>query len=548
MNPPPSFLPPSSIVWLYLRFSSENQSIESQENALRAWCVEHHIYIAQTFRDEARTGATTAGRSGFTKLYDAVTARNAVKPRAVLIWSWSRFAREVADAEFYKWGIRREGVHVWSVTDNVPEGEFAPIVESLTHYQDAKFLERLKTDTTRGLHDLAAQGYSSGGFPPVGYKRGAPIVIGKKKNGETRYAHKWEIDADTAPRVKLAWDMRLAGKSFWEIHRATKLMSNARGYTDFFRRVTYAGAVKCGNTVTWDAHPAYVTRAEWESVQAKNRTRKAQMCAGELHPMRRRQDSPYVLSGILKCGYCGWSMVGSLVRGVPYYRCDWRHRQGYARTECQQPALVAYHLHDFIFETLQEKLLTFDELRQARDEINAALSGDNASIRDRRAFLLSEQKRLATVISNLIASLEKFGAVTEIAARLVMRQDEQKRNHAELAEIEASLRRGALEIDDDALRFVAQNIKTAFHEGNPASVRDVLKLVTPRVDLYVDAVNFNYAPIAAIEMLLPQPNTRINSVPLTGSRLYTSQRLKEIKVPFARLGKGHRRLMTITAT
>ncbi len=537
LNRPPSFLPAGSLIYAYLRYSSDNQSIESQERALRAWCDENKIILARTFKDEAKSGATVAGREDFLKLFHTVIDPTLTpKPASVLIWSWSRFSREVADAEYYKARIRYEArVQVWSLTDNIPEGKFAPVFEAFQHIQDQDARTRLITDTTRGLHDLAAQGYSSGGFPPIGYKRGESVVIGKKKNGETRYAHKWEFDPNVYGRVKLAWHMRLDGKSFWEIHAATKLCANARGYTYIFRRVTYAGAIQCGSTITWDAHPAYVTRAEWERVQAMHQTRKVQCANRESHPARRRADSPYLVSGKLRCGYCGWAMVGSLYRNVPYYRCDWRHRQGHSRVNCQQPSIVAHAVHAHILEAIATKILTYAELVNTRDAMNAALSGSANLLHERRAFLIAEQTRVNVAIGNLVASLEKFGPVGEISDRLAARRAELVDNQIELAEIDSRIANGEIRVGDDVLHLLAEEMQEELRKGDVHQVKAIVNQTIQQTTLYLNRIQIHYSALPILESFAVQtkesaayatlpialgivtnPQTRNKSVPLTG--------------------------------
>lgn len=567
LNLPPSFMPQGSVIDAYLRHSSDNQSIASQENALRAWCMEHHIIIARVYKDEAKSGASVAGRDEFLKMFHLLVEGNPQpRPIAVLIWSWSRFSREVQDAEYYKTRIRYEAkIQVWSMTDNIPEGKFAGVFEAFQHVQDQDARTRLITDTTRGLHDLALAGYSAGGFPPVGYMRGESIVLGKKKNGETKYAHKWAFDPQTHDRVNLAWQMRLEGKQYSEIHQATRLFPNQRGFSDFFRCITYAGAIKCGETITWEAHPAYITRAEWESVQSANQSRADQMKKAESHPARRRSDSPYLVSGKLQCGYCGWAMVGSMSGLVPYYRCNWRHRQGHSHVACKQPAIVAHAVHDQLSEIIATRILTFEEIVRARDSINASLSGNAAPMRERQQFLQAEQRRVQGVISNLVTSLEKFGPVGEIADRLNARRAEVTEIQVELAEIGSRISDGEIEVSDDVLRLFAEEAQYELQTGSVETVKPIFQQVIHQATLYLDEIHIAYSAFSLVDQLAAQIQkeesaafatlsslrksplrslTSNKSVPLTGNGLVTRDGNKSVfylQAPFLRPGKGHNR-------
>lgn len=223
-----------ALVYVYLRHSpGDQQTIDSQEAAVREWCDKHRLILWRAFKDESRTGSTTARRDDFLLMIDTLRqAAGNAKPAGVVLWSFSRFARDY-DAEFYKADLRRRGYVIYSLTDQIPEGPTGRIVEAITHWKDEERLREISKDSQRGLQWLAEQGYSIGGYPPRGYKKSDPIQIGKKKNGEPRLARKWEIDSEFETPVRKAWEMKLAGRSHLAIHRATRLFKGVTGYTAF---------------------------------------------------------------------------------------------------------------------------------------------------------------------------------------------------------------------------------------------------------------------------------------------------------------------------
>jgi hypothetical protein len=64
---------------------------------MRRFAAEHSLAIARIFKDEARPGSTTVGRDGFEALM-AATRHPGSEASAVLLWSYSRFARDFNDA------------------------------------------------------------------------------------------------------------------------------------------------------------------------------------------------------------------------------------------------------------------------------------------------------------------------------------------------------------------------------------------------------------------------------------------------------------------
>ncbi len=496
--------PPGTPLVAYLRHSpGDRQTIESQESHVREWLAAHHLPLVRVFIDKALSGTSTAGRDEFLLMVDLLREhRLQPSPQGVVLWSFSRFAREVKDAEYYKWTLRHEGYAVYSMTDQIPEGDLAPIFESFVHWKDAERSKEISRDAARGLRWLAEQGYSTGGFPPIGYRRSAPVEVGRRKNGEARLAYKWEIDPETEGRVKLAWQMKLAGASQGDIHRATSLCAGVRGYADFFANETYAGVRKCRDLRVPNAHPAYVTKEEFERVQALRQPvlRKGQVLTDSAsHPARRKAGTGLLLTGILKCGYCGWSMVGNGNGEKAYYRCDWRHRAG--RAVCPQSAIVAYAVHDAVCTWVASEVVTFERLREWRDEFNAAFSGSATLLAEHRLRLLNERGRLEKQIRKLVDAIERGGWASEIGERLEDRKREQAALDLELGELEARLLAGRVEVSDEVLRYLADHYAEALTTRNTAQARLLLQAIVRKVELFQEKLRLHYAPEALLDLL-----------------------------------------------
>lgn len=180
------------MVYAYLRHSpGDNQTIDGQEAAVREWCEKHDLILLRAFKDESRSGSTTAGRDDFVLMIDTLCqASGKTKAAGVVLWSFSRFAGDYDDAQYYKADLRKHGYLVHSLTDQIPDGSIGRLVESITDWKDEERLREISKDSQRGLQWLAEKGYAIGGVPARGYKRSAPVQVGKKKNGEPRLACK----------------------------------------------------------------------------------------------------------------------------------------------------------------------------------------------------------------------------------------------------------------------------------------------------------------------------------------------------------------------
>ena len=166
--------------------------------------------------------------------------------------------------------LRRRGWQIHSISDAVPAGDFAPILEAIIDWKNERFLKDLSADVKRGLHALARQGFSPGGNPPRGY-RAEKVEIGKRQDGRPHIVSRWVEDEETAPLARLAWQMRAKGKSYGQIQDATGLYKSKSCWASFFANRTYLGILKCGDEEYRDVIPALVDQQTWDTVQATRR-------------------------------------------------------------------------------------------------------------------------------------------------------------------------------------------------------------------------------------------------------------------------------------
>ncbi|HPA34418.1 MAG: recombinase family protein [Chloroflexi bacterium] len=110
MSVPPSANNPAVA---YLRDSGhEDQelSTDQQHAVISRYAAENHIPVLRWFIDAASPGSSTIGRRQFLGMIDYLRAPNC-PAKTLLIWSYSRFARDIDDAQYFKADLRRHGRH-----------------------------------------------------------------------------------------------------------------------------------------------------------------------------------------------------------------------------------------------------------------------------------------------------------------------------------------------------------------------------------------------------------------------------------------------------
>lgn len=115
---------------IYARYSSDNQreeSIEGQIRDCRAYAEYNGIEIVGEYIDRAFS-AKTDDRPDFQRMI-ADSAKKLFD--VVLVWKLDRFARNRYDSAFYRYTLRKNGVRLISVKENISDGPEGIILESM---------------------------------------------------------------------------------------------------------------------------------------------------------------------------------------------------------------------------------------------------------------------------------------------------------------------------------------------------------------------------------------------------------------------------------
>jgi site-specific DNA recombinase len=401
-------------------------------------------------------------RNAFQSMID-LARRDLLQVDGIVFWSLSRFARRLLDARFHKAELRKRGFELIWLSGDIPEGDFAPIIEVLIDWKNERFLRDLAEDVKRSLHSLARQGYAPGGFPPVGYLA-EKVVLGRKRNGELRTVSRWIIDPDAWGRVKQAWHMRAEGASIKEIHEATHLYRSKSCYSTFFSNTTYLGMRKCGEEQTPNAHPAAVDQETWDKVQSLRQTHIAAQTryldSDQNHP--RRHGSSYLLSGLVYCGRCGAAMQGGTDNRNghrptewPFYVCGRKANQNWEA--CPTGKVDAQTVEFATWRAVTEKALTTDFLEALTELVNTQLA-DTQELDAAIEHVSKQSAELNRAIESLLNLAEKAGSEAA-AARLIKREAEYANLQAELRSLESRRQASGVSIDKDTLTDILLDLR-----------------------------------------------------------------------------------------
>jgi len=464
---------PGARVWGYGRDSGgieQQESVASQRRAIEGYCQRNNLVLVRFFADEARIGSTTIGRDALEDLL--YMARRETQPvDGMIFWSFSRLARDQLDSQFIKADLRRRGYVVHSMTDDIPSGEFAPVIEALIDWKNERFLKDLSKDVRRGLQDLARDGYAPGGFPARGYLA-KKVQIGVKRDGTPRIVSQWVLDPELGPRVTEAFEMRAADASYKEIHEATHVMGTYGSYVTMFRNKTYLGIRKCGELEIEDAHEPLVSRELWDAVQATLRKRPERgesWPKGKPHPMR--ANSPYLLSGLAYCTVCGSAMVsgednvsGNRKTPWPFYLCGRKKRQGWH--SCPSGKIGTRGPEEGVLRVVTTRVLTADFVMTLIAEANGQMGQELPKVQGQIDETERQLADIEQVIGNLLDLAERFGAASA-GPRIAEREAERAQLQVRLRKLERQQEARELTISPEMVQSTLTPMREALIEGDP---------------------------------------------------------------------------------
>ncbi len=510
--PPPSTLPPGSTIWAYLRDSGgegQDRSIKRQLEVMIEYCKQHGLVLVQSFTDEAKSGTTTAGRDDFQRMI-AQSKELESNPMGLLLWNYARFARDLDDSTYYKSLLRRNGLIIHSLTDPIPEGPYARFVETLIDISNEERSRQTGIDAKDGLRSIVMQG-AVPGTPPCGFKR-VPVVTVNPRTGEERRNHRWDPDPNVLPKVRQAFEMRAAGSTLLEIHKATRLYGSINSYRTFFTNKIYIGILEFGGMVLEHYCDPIIDMTTWNAVQQRIEET-SQKRFKEQHP--RRANSIYLLSGLVKCAQCGSPMIGNSVtyksnRGSDLaYLCTRAKRHA----GCDAKRISRARLEDLVLSTLNDYILIPDNMLATQEIALDNQTQGEARRREKKRTRQEDLRVLSREIANITRAIGASGHSQALLDALHEKEAQRAQVNAELRELEIPIE-PVQDLSQPQIETASKRLIERLSSSNLETRRETLRGIVHEVIAARDGIKleafityyypppFDLAPTGSLSMSL----------------------------------------------
>ena len=402
------FEPGTSVV-AYLRDSGgddQDLSVAQQSIQIHEWVEKNHLHLSHVFADEATPGSSTVGRFAFAEMINHFHHTDH-QDRGVILWKYSRFSRDIDDAQFFKADLRRRGIIIYSMNDNIPESIDGRIMEALIDWMNARFLEDLSVDVRRGLQHIVREYGAVPGTPPRGFKREIR-QIGLHRDGSPHTISRWVPDPTWWERCRQAFQMRAEGIPTREIHRQLHLFGALSSYSTFFTNRLYIGELNYGGMIIQNYVEPLVTQEVWNAVQQSHRVNSQEFNPmsgpnNENHP--RRQGSSFLLSGLLYCPLCGSIMNGHVIpckngKRLKYYQCKNARLQ-----KCTARLIPRESIENLVIKNLREYVLDPGLVAEREREFQQDHTGNVEVLKEERNRANRERTEIQRKINNITARI-----------------------------------------------------------------------------------------------------------------------------------------------
>ena len=310
---------------LYIRVSTDKQeelSPDAQKRLLLEYAKKNKIMVRDEhiFMENGISGRNAQKRPEFQRMI-AIAKKKPSPFQVVLVWKYSRFARNQEESIFYKSMLKKQcGVDVISTSEPLIDGPFGGLIERIIEWMDEYYSINLSGEVTRGMTENALRGgYQSA--PVMGYRAvgdGKPYVVVPEEAKIVQYIFEQYVnhhkDVTCIARQINDMGIRTRKGNLFERRRILYTLQNR----------FYIGELKWGGIVSKGTHETFISEELFEKAQERIRETFRQ-------PKQKGVSScKHWLSGIVKCSICGSSLSYSKGTCTPYFQC-WKYLKGQHR-------------------------------------------------------------------------------------------------------------------------------------------------------------------------------------------------------------------------
>ena len=494
----------------YCRYSTDMQreeSIDAQLRAIRDYAERNGITIVAEYIDRAQS-ATSAQRPEFQRMIkDSDNGGFSV----VIVHKLDRFSRDRYDSMFYKRALKRNGVSLLSVTENLDDSPESIVLESVLEGMAEYYSKNLAREVEKGKRESALKCQHVGGTPPLGYNVGAGkrYVINEREAEAVRLIFRWVRDGksydDTIAELNRRGYKSKRGGSFGK-NTLYSILKNEKYYGLYTYNRSSPKDVdgkrnghKHKPREEWitieNGVPPIISKTEFDAVQ--------KIMTGRMQTRKHSHaKETYLLTGKMVCSVCGGSYVGARRRRgdkslYVAYGCNRRYRVG--ATGCGNRELSRAYIENWVIERLSSYVLSNKYVAKIASEYNQYIRSKNKTFDAQYGVQLARAEALDADIGRTVSLLLQTSSNA-----LTGKLQELEAERAEVARFLVELEQGyqQKEFSQEEVRVALARVRELLKEGTLETTKALVHKFVDRVEVKPDVivVHFNFFPEFTIKL------------------------------------------------
>lgn len=499
-------------VAIYARVSTGRQadnelSIPDQLRQMRQWAERNGHVVVKEYIEPGAT-ATDDKRPVFQDMMMDAAMKGTAPFQLIVVHSLSRFFRDHIEGAIYQRKLRKCGIRLESITQQTNDDPTGEMQRSMIMLFDEYQSKENAKHTLRGMQENARQGYFNGSTAPFGYK-----TIDAGQTGiRGRIKKKLAIEPAEAEIVREIFDLYTDGKGnsprigmkeiaktlnqcgllmrgkLWRIQKIHDILTSSTysGLHVFNRTDSKTFKIKDESEWVKVPVPAIIEQTQFDKATKLRQAHQPAMCAP------RRETSPNLLTGLLKCDGCGATMVLQTAKNnqYRYYKCSARISKGNAA--CKSRSFPMDKLDTMVLDVFRQKIYTPEHIRAVVDTIRKHTSQHGGEEKRRTKKLEAELKEIEEAEIRLFEGIEKgiLALDDRLKARIQQHKTRREIVTGELATLQRKHRTPLQTLTPQKIKAVARVLNKRFDQSTPFS-RAYLKATLKEIRITDDVMKLS---------------------------------------------------------
>ena len=471
---------------LYYRYSSDGQNeatISAQRRICKAFTDTEGYTPVKEYVDEAETATTSDNRADFLRMLS--DAKKGLFDY-IIVWQFSRFARNKEESVLYKAMLRKVGVRVISATEKTDDTPSGKLLEGMLEVLNQYFSDNLSVEVKKGKKENLLTGKHAGGECPYGIYKEEDTTV-------------YRINEAQAKTIRLIFDLYIQGYGYrriaaileekghkppkgdkWNGGSIGKLLKN-EAYIGIYNYTLGAGTPQEESFKLDNVYPAIIDDNTWALAQKARLAKK---------PKRSKRNRLYLLTGKAVCGSCGKNYVGHSSKTkyykYYYYRCNGRSMHARNETSCPAKDIQAEKLEKWVLDNIAHYILSDNAIKTILDSVAQKVKSKSNTSQKEIKKLEKEAEKIDDKIENIL-DLYEDGKLSK--ARLNKRTEglEKQLENIHL-ELEQLRKLNSTDVDIAALREFLFQYRNNLENASPETKKALIEAFVGSVEITNEAI------------------------------------------------------------